>query len=635
MKHNYLSNIPLSEALEKLLQSLKNAGTKYKVETIETRKANGHITAKAVYAKRCSPHYCACAMDGIALKASLTAGASESSPVTINSEDFTFVDTGDPLPDGADCVVMIEEVCENEDKSVNLYSASAPWSHVRQIGEDVSAGDMIAPSFTRVTPALIGAFLAGGVFELEVTKKPLFAVIPTGDEIVDAQSAVKSGDIPEYNSAIFSAMLEDWGAKGVVYPITPDDPELLESTVKDACRTCDAVIVIAGSSAGRDDYTSMILEKLGTVLVHGLAIRPGKPAVLGHIKDVPFIGVPGYPVSGIIVMEKVVKNVVAMLTKEAVSPCEKMPVTVSKRIPSSLKYHEFVRCRAAIVGEKVVAVPMGRAAGIVSDFAKASGIIEIEQNSEGVEGGEKLEMSLLKSRNEIEKAVCVIGSHDVLIDELSDILARSEKPFCVMSAHVGSMGCLTALRGKEAHLGAIHLLDPESGEYNKSYVKRYFPNGGVTLVRGVGRLQGFIVQKGNPKKIKTVEDLLHVSFVNRQKGAGTRVLLDWLLKKAGINPLEIYGYTREEYTHTAVAAAVAGGNADCGLGVYSAAKTYDLDFVPLANEEYDFLVSNDAFFHDGVKAFLSALKSSEFKERLNNFGGYDCKNSGEIIPVEF
>ena len=631
MKHNYLSNIPLEEAVEKFLSCLKNVGTSYKTETVETRRANGRTVAKAVYAKRCSPHYCACAMDGIALKAGLTAGASESSPVLIKKEDFVFVDTGDPLPDGADCVVMIEEVTENSDGSVMLYSASAPWSHVRQIGEDVSAGDMIAPSFTRVTPSLIGAFLAGGVFELTVTKKPVFAIIPTGDEIVDAQSEVKSGDIPEYNSAVFSAMLSEWGAESEVYPITPDDPALLEAAVKKACEVCDGVIVIAGSSAGRDDYTSSVLKKLGKVLVHGLAIRPGKPAVLGCIGKVPFIGVPGYPVSGIIVMEKIVKAVVSLFTKMPVEDAEKISVTVSKRIPSSLKYHEFVRCRAAVVGNKTVAVPMGRAAGIVSDFAKASGIIEIEQNSEGVEGGERLEMTLLKSRGEIERCVCVIGSHDVMIDELSDILARGEKPFCVMSANTGSMGCITALRNKEAHLGGIHLLDSESGEYNKSYVKRYFPNGGVMLVKGVGRIQGFIVPKGNPKQLEAIEDLRRVSFVNRQRGAGTRILLDWLLKKHGISIDEIYGYTREEYTHTAVAAAVACGSADCGLGVYSAARTYDLDFVPLFNEEYDFLVSNEAFEQDGVKAFLAALKSEEFKERLKKLGGYDFKNAGEII----
>lgn len=614
-----------------MLDALKSSGASYKTETVGVRRSNGRILSEAVYAKRCSPHYCASAMDGIALLAEKTNGASETNPVRIDVGDFVYIDTGDPLPDNADCVVMIEEVTENADGSVTLYSASTPWAHVRQIGEDVCAGDMAAVSFTEITPPLIGALLAGGIFNVEVIKKPLFAVIPTGDEIVNAESDIKSGDIPEYNSAIFSAMLENWGAECVIYPITPDDPKKLEAAVRAAAAECDGVIVIAGSSAGRDDYTSLVCERLGTLLVHGIAVKPGKPAVLGIIGDVPFIGVPGYPVSGIIIMEKIVKHIVSFFTKKAVDGNEKMTVTVSKRIPSSLKYREFVRCRASVTDGKAVAVPMGRAAGTVSDFTKASGIIEIPQNSEGADRGEQAEMTLIKSRREIEGSVSVIGSHDVLIDEIADILARNGGRFGLMSAHVGSMGCITALRNGEAHLGGIHLLDPDTGEYNISYVKKYFPDGGVTLIRGVGRIQGLMVPKGNPKNITCINDIKRVSFVNRQRGAGTRVLLDRLMYENGIGQNEVYGYTREEYTHTAVAAAVACGSADCGLGVYSAAKAYRLDFVPIKNEEYDFLVLTASLTNGGVRAFLDVLKSDAFAERLKKLGGYDCKNSGEVI----
>lgn len=447
--------------------------------------------------------------------------------------------------------------------------------------------------------------------------------MPVGSELND-------GDIPEFNSAIFSAMLEDWGCKAKVYPITQDKKELLKSVVKEASADCDGVIVIAGSSAGRDDYTSTVLKELGTLLVHGVAIKPGKPAVLGMIGDKPFVGVPGYPVSGIIVMEEIVKHIACFLSKRIISEAQDVPAVISGKLTSSLKYKEFIRCRAAVVDGKTVAVPMNRGAGIVSGFAKASGIFTVPQNKEGLEAGDNILIKPLKDKSEIENAVCVIGSHDPLIDEISDILLRSDSPAYVTSAHVGSMGGIMALRKREAHLGGIHLLDEQTGEYNKSYVQKYFASGGVTLIRGVKRRQGLMTAKGNPLNIKSVADLTNVSYINRQKGSGTRILLDYLLDKNGISHNDVYGYTREEYTHTAVAAAVSSGSADCGMGIYSAAKTYDLDFIPLWDEEYDFLVLSEALENENVRRFIEALKSEEFKNRLSKMGGYICENSGEV-----
>lgn len=630
MKYEYLDNIPLEEATEKLLNEMKRAGTTYKTEKIPTARANGRVTAYAQYAKRCSPHYCACAMDGIALKAALTASANEATPVIIKSDDFVRVDTGDVLPENCDCVVMIEEVIENEDGSVKLYSSCAPWSNVRQVGEDVCMGDMIVPSFTKITPAVIGALLAGGVTKVQVVKKPVFGIIPTGDEIVSVESELSDGDIPEFNSAVFSAMLEDFGAEAKVFPIVPDKKEIIKNTVMSAAESCNGIIVIAGSSAGRDDYTASVLSECGTLLVHGIAIKPGKPAVLGMIGAKPFIGVPGYPVSGIIVMEEIVKKVVAKLTKNEITEDDEISVTVSRKMTSSLKYNEFIRCRAAKVGKKTVAVPMNRGAGIVTGFAKASGMIKIPQNQEGYDAGTAISMRPLKSKNEIENSVCIIGSHDPLIDEVADMLLRADKPTPVVSAHVGSMGGIMALRNREAHLGGIHLLDVNTGKYNKSFIKKYFKPEEVTLIRGVKRLQGLMVAKDNPLNIKNVKDLTHISYVNRQKGSGTRILIDFLLNKNNISPDEIYGYTREEYTHTAVAAAIASGGADAGLGIYSAAKTYDLDFIPLWDEEYDFLALTETLDDKNVSEFIRTLKSDEFKKRLSEMGGYDCDNSGEF-----
>lgn len=628
MKYEYLSNKPLREAVEEVLGALKNAGTKYQTERIPVRAAHGRITAHAEYAKRSSPHYLTCAMDGIALKSDLLKEAGENDPVYLGEGDYIRVDTGDPLPTGCDCVVMIEQVVETLDGSLCLYSSAPPWSNVRQIGEDISMGDMILPSFSLVSPAMIGALLAGGIFELEVVKRPCVAIIPTGDEIVSADADLKDGDIPEYNSAIFSAMLSEWGADAHVYPIIKDDPQKIREAVKEAADRFDAVIILAGSSAGRDDYTSSVVESLGTLIVHGIAIKPGKPAIAGHIGTVPVVGVPGYPVSGIIVMEQIVRPVISLLTMAEWTTPDPVPAVTAKKIPSSLKYEEFIRCQAAGVEGKIVAVPMNRGAGIVSGFSKAAGLLHIPQNSEGMESGESVQMLPLRSGKTLENTISVIGSHDPLIDEIADILIRSgrEKPgentVYLSSSHVGSMGAITAVKNGEAHLGGIHLLDTATGEYNRSYVQKYFPSGGAVLVKGVRRIQGLMLPKGNPKGIKGIKDLPGLSYVNRQKGAGTRILLDYLLGKEGISPADIYGYTKEEYTHTAVAAAIAAGTADCGMGIYSAAITYDLDFLPLWDEEYDFLVSEAAMQDEKVRKMLDVLKSSEFKDRLEKLGGY-------------
>jgi putative molybdopterin biosynthesis protein len=636
MKYEYLTNTPLDKAVKTILSALEKAGTKSKTEKIDVRHSLGRVSACAAYAKRCSPHYCASAMDGIAIKAQISFGASDASPVTLGSSDYIRVDTGDELPQGCDSVVMIENVVEHDDGRISLYSAAVPWQNVRQIGEDICMGDMIMPSFTKITPSIIGALLAGGVFSLEVIKKPVFAIIPTGDEIVSAQQELFDSDIPEFNSAIFSAMLEEWGALSKIYPIVPDNPGCIEAAIKKAALECDGIIVIAGSSAGREDYTSSALKNVGTLILHGIAIKPGKPAILGHVGSVPFIGLPGYPVSGIIVMEEIVRHIVGILT---CLPCEKPPVVqarVSRRINSSLKYREYIRTRLGVVDNTTVAVPMERGAGIVSGFSKASGIITVSQDSEGIEAGESVQVKLIKPLSEIESSVCAIGSHDPLIDEIADLLKRKDIRMNVVSGHVGSMGGIMAVLRKEAHLCGIHLLDETDGVYNISYVKKYFPHGGVVLVKGVGRLQGLMVRRGNPLNITGLKDiaLKRLSYVNRQKGSGTRILLDYLLKANGISYEDICGYFREEYTHTGVAAIISKGGADAGLGIYSAAKIYGLDFIPLWNEEYDFLVSESAFKQENVRRFLEVLRSKELKDRLERMGGYTFADIGAIKNLE-
>ncbi len=622
MKHNYLNNTPLESAQAQFFAAVTQSGFGYTEETVPAADALGRVTAKAVYAAISSPHYNASAMDGIAVKAADTFGASEASPLILPPEKYTVVDTGDPLPDGADAVVMVEDVITNDGGSVKLLAAVSPFQNVRQVGEDICMGDMIAPTGTVISPALIGAFLAGGVTEIPVKKRPTFGIIPTGDEIVKPTGAPKKGEIIEFNSAIFSSMLAGWGAQAKVYDIVKDKKDLLRAAAETALAECDAVLILAGSSAGRDDYTSEIVSSLGTLLIHGIGVKPGKPAVLGIAGSKPIVGLPGYPVSAIVIMEQFVKGLTDLYYKRERAREDAVSAVLGRRVVSSLKYREFVRVTLGSVNGILAASPLPGGAGVITSFTKADGILEIPQNCEGLEAGSKVRVRLLRPKEEIETALIVTGSHDPLIDEAADILRQKGYGFRVSSSHVGSMGAVSAVKAGLAHMGAVHLLDEAAGTYNEAMMQTHFPNGGAVLVKGVGRVQGYMVPKGNPLRIETIEDLRRVRFVNRQRGAGTRVLLDVLLKRAGVSPAEVDGYRNEKFTHTAVAASVAAGNADVGLGIYSAAKMYGLDFIPLWNEEYDFLVNENCIDTPAVQAFLDVLRSEELKNRLLEMGGY-------------
>ena len=636
MSFEYLTNVSLEKAKSDYITLLEKNGFKAGTESISVQDSNGRITAKAVYAKICAPHYAASAMDGIAVRAKDTFGATETTPVSLDEMNFITVDTGDPLPVGCDAVIMIEDIVKNSDESVIIHSPAAPWQHIRQIGEDICAGEMILPSFTEIGPAAIGSMIAGGVLQVEVLKKPVVGIIPTGDEIIAPCDNPKSGDILEFNSSIFSSMLTNWGCIPRVYPIIKDSYEMIISALKQATDECDMIILNAGSSAGRDDYSSKAISAIGEMLYHGIAIKPGKPAILGAKGIKPILGVPGYPVSGIIVVEQLLKPLVDKWYKRSSNNDYgkgHMKAKLSRPIVSGLKYEEFVRCRLGYVNNTLIASPLSRGAGVVSSFMKADGMIIVDQNTEGFEAGEEVEVKLLTAKEHLENTLVAIGSHDPLLDELGDIMHRNNPAIFMNSSHVGSMGGIMALRRGESHVAGCHLLDTETGTYNLSFLRKYFPNHNVKLFRCVGRQQGLMLAKNNPLGIESFKDIIkgECRYVNRQKGSGTRILMDYLCAKENIPFNQIYGYEREEMTHTSVAAQIASGSADAGLGIYSAAQLYDLDFLPICVEEYDLIIPDYAMDKQCVIEMLDCLHSNEFKNRLLTMGGYTIEGIGEEI----
>lgn len=636
MGFEYLTNVPLDEARGEYLARLQENGFAGQTELVSVQNAFGRITARAVYAAICAPHYAASAMDGIAVHAKDTFGATETTPVRLTPQQYMVVDTGDPVPEDCDAVIMVEDIVRGEDESVTIYAAAAPWQHIRQIGEDICAGEMILASYMEVTPAAIGAMIAGGVLEIEVIKKPVIGIIPTGDEIVAPCADPKPGDILEFNSPIFSAMVQEWGAEAKTYPIVPDRFDAIREMVARAADECDIVLLNAGSSAGREDYSVSVIRELGDVVYHGIAIKPGKPAILGLRGAVPILGVPGYPVSGIIVIEELLKPLVAEWFHSNTAPVQLATATLTRPVVSGLKYQEFVRVRMGEVGGKLTASPLSRGAGVVSSFMKADGILEVPQGTEGYEAGEEVQVRLLSTPEKLQNILVVIGSHDPLLDEVADMMHRADPTVFMSSSHVGSMGGIMAIRRGEAHAGGCHLLDTETGVYNLSFLKKYFPNGGIRLVRCVGRQQGLMLAKGNPLDIKGFADIAKngVRYVNRQKGSGTRVLMDYLCEQYAVNVSDIYGYEREELTHTSVAAQIANGSADAGMGIYSAAQLYDLDFLPICIEEYDLIIPDHAWETPVVQQLIATLKSPAFREKMLAMGGYTVDHPGEIIPLD-
>lgn len=633
MGFEYLTNVPLEQARREYLELLEHQGFEPQTQVIPVYESCGRVTAEAVYAHICAPHYTASAMDGVAVCARDTFGATETTPVTLHPEQFTVLDTGDPVPEGRDAVIMVEDLVKNEDGSITIHAAAAPWQHIRQIGEDVCAGEMILPGHMTVTPAAIGAMIAGGVLELRVIRRPVVGIIPTGDEIIPPCTDPRPGDILEFNGSIFSAMVRQWGAEPVVYPIVPDDFDRIKAMVEKASDQCDMVILNAGSSAGREDFSAQVIRQLGQVLYHGIAIKPGKPAILGCRGKTAILGVPGYPVSGIIVIEQFLKPLIEHWLKTAAQPEHYAQATLTRPVVSGLKYQEFVRVRMGAVGGRLMASPLSRGSGVVSSFMKADGILEVPQGLEGYEAGEEVTLRLLSPMEKLRNTLVVIGSHDPLLDELADMLHLGDPRLYMSSSHVGSMGGIMAIRRGEAHMAGCHLLDTADGTYNRSFIRKYFPKGDVKLVSCVGRQQGLMVARGNPLNICSFADISRqgIRYVNRQKGSGTRILTDYLCSREKVEPSDVYGYTREELTHTSVAAQIACGSADVGMGIYSAAKLYDLDFIPICIEEYDLIIPDHAWDSPMMQQLLTILRSDAFREKILSMGGYTVEHPGQVL----
>ena len=637
----YLKTTPAEEAGEKYMQALEEAGClKPQTEIVNTYESLNRITAEPIFAKCCSPLFNSAAMDGIAVKSAKTAKAKEERPLILEpGTGYKIIDTGDPVKSPFDAVVMAEDVIEESGSDRVMITRSVPgWQHVRPIGEDIAAGEMLLPSHHTIRPVDIGVLLAGGILNLKTFRKPTVSIIPTGTEIIMPYENPSEGDIIDSNSGMFAAMVTEAGGTPHRCSIVPDDYQQIKEAVLGEIEKSDVVIINAGSSAGTEDYTVHVLREIGEVIIHGVAMKPGKPVILAIVGGKPVIGLPGYPVSAYLAFENFVEPVLRKMAGEdslsGLTSRKTVKAVLSKRIVSSLKHREYVRVKVGKVGDKFVCAPLARGAGAAMSLVRADGFCVIPQESEGFEAGETVDVQLYTDIARIENTLVSIGSHDMILDVMNDMMAERFPGMNLSGTHVGSMAGLMALSRGETVIAPTHLLDEETGEYNISYIEKIFPGEKMALIKGVDRIQGIMVKKGNPLGIKGVEDLTRVRYVNRQRGAGTRVLLDYKLKQAGITPDMIDGYDKEAATHMAVAALVASDEIDAGMGIKSAADAMGLDFVEVGTEEYDFAIRQENLELPQVRAFRQILESKEFHEKLEKMGGYGWHQAGRIVLIK-
>jgi putative molybdopterin biosynthesis protein len=634
----YLKMKTLDEARRIVARHFRQRGTR--TEEVPVPEAVGRVLAAPVFARLSSPNFHSAAMDGFAVLAANTFGVNEGHPreLGLGTEAYP-VNTGHVLPPGTDAVIMIEHVQELDGGRIRIEAPAYPWQHVRRMGEDIVATELLFPRNHVLTAYGVGALLAGGVLAVQVRTRPHVLIVPTGSELVDwrttALDQMRPGQVVESNAYMLGALVEAAGGRYTRHPLLPDDQGRIQAALKAGVGAYDAVMTVGGSSAGSEDFARAVVAELGEILIHGVAMMPGKPLLVGDVAGTPVFGMPGYPVSAVMAFEQIVRPFLYHLLEQPDREPARVTVETSRKIPSKLGLEEFLRVQLSQVGDRVVAAPLPRGAGSITTLTRADGIVRIPAHVEGIKDGAQVEAELLRPATSLARSLMMVGSHDNTLDILSDQLRAGDSGVQLVSSHVGSMGGLMAIRRGVCHLAGTHLLDTGDGSYNVSYVRRHLAGQDVRLVHLVMRDQGLIVRRGNPLSISGIADLTRpeVRFVNRQSGSGTRILLDYRLQTMGLEATAIQGYRDEEFTHMAVAVAVLSGRADAGLGIRAAARALELDFIPVVTEQYDVVIPGRFFDAEPIQWLLATIRSPEFQRRVEALGGYHTEHCGELIPL--
>lgn len=631
----YLRTLSRSQALKIILDTVKRMEDE---ELIPVAQSVGRITSRPVYAPSSNPAFLLSAMDGYAVDFSKTLNADVSNPVELEKKKEAHrVNTGDPLPDGANAVIMVEEVEEKED-SVIIRRPATLWQNVRVIGEDVVEGEMLLPQRHILGAFDVGLLLSVGIRYVHVLRKPKILIIPTGKELIDpyrdSERASERGHVIDFNSYVLSSLAEECGffvLKERIARTKEDLERILDESLKDV----DALLINAGTSAGEEDFTWEVIEKRGEVLFHGIRMMPGKPFLFGIIEGKPVFGIPGYPVSAIFSFREFLLPYYEELMGVKKDSTRITKVRMAYKTPSKMGVEELIRVNLLKKGESVYAMPLNRGASLISSIAYADGIVRIPEEIEGIEEDEEVDCEILVNPERLKRRVNIIGSHDLLLSILGEMLKEKEPNVELLSIACGSLSGIMAFRRGISDLVTTHILDAETRVYNIPILKKLLGDKNWTLINLAKRSLGIAVHKGNPKNIRSVEDIASkkAKFINRQAGSGTRILFDIYLSEKGISKDLIDGYEREESSHMKVGVMIKRGMADCGITTFTVAKIFDLDFIPLADEDFDLLVSHEVLNDESFQRLYDIICSKDFKEKLSSLGGYNVSETGKVKYV--
>ncbi len=634
MIKRYLTTIPREKALSEMLNRVAPITEE---EYLPVYQCKGRILTKPVFARYSNPPFICAAMDGYATLSEKTSAADISNPLSMKKDiDVFSVNTGDPLPDNTDSVIPLEEV-EDFDTSVIIRKPVYLWQNVRMVGEDIIEGDMLLPTNHSIRSFDIGMLLSAGITHTYVRRKPKLLIIPTGKELIDLyekpEALKEQKGLIDFNSYTLLRLGEDRGFDVKKSKIVSDKDELT-NIIKASIDSFDVIIINAGASAGKEDYTEAVIRELGILIFHGLSMMPGKPVMGGFIKEKPVFGIPGYPVSAIVCFQSFIDPLFDRLSLTTTLR-KQIICTIPFKVPSKIGIEEIVRINLIEKGGIFYAFPLQRGASIFSSMARADATISIPENIEGYDENSQVPCVLLRDEGELQKRIHVIGSHDLSLDIIRDMLKIRHPSMEFLSTHTGSLSGLFAIKKGISDLCTTHILDEREGVYNIPAIKKYLEHIPCILINIAKRMQGLIVKKGNPKGIKGITDLGRddIRFINRQPGSGTRFLLDAQLKEAGIDKHNIRGYDREESSHTAVAVMVKESVADTGIAIYGVTKIFSLDFIPLVEEDFDLLVTKTFTEDERFTMLIDLIQSKEFKGRLDSLGGYNTKETGTIKYV--
>jgi putative molybdopterin biosynthesis protein len=627
----YLQTISRDEGVRRVLQYITPVEDE---EYLPTYQCRGRITTKPVYAVSSNPPFICSAMDGYAVDFEKTLHADLTRPVTFGlAVDAYPVNTGDPLPKTANAVIMREEV-EVSDKQISIRKPAYLWQNVRMVGEDVIEGDLLVPTNHRLRAFDVGMLLSGGVKALFVKRKPTCLIIPTGKELVDLYKEPSkesiSGHLIDFNSYTLQILAEEMGFQAAQSGIISTRTELTTLLDKSS-RKYDVILVNAGSSAGSEDYTVDVINELGSLVFHGISMMPGKPTMFGVIRGTPVFGIPGYPVSAVLSFKAFLEPLYEKLSDTGTVK-RQIRCVAPYKVPSRIGVEEILRVNIGEQNGVYYLFPLARGASIFSSMARADGLVSVPEHVEGYDEGEEVVCDLMVQEDMLGRRVHIVGSHDLSLDILRDMIKVRRPDTDLISNHVGSLSGIMAMKKGITSLCTTHILDDATKTYNTPAALKHMPGRQWQLIHIAKRLQGILVRKGNPKKIKDLTDLTKsdILFVNRQSGSGTRILLDSALKERGVSKEHIRGYEREESSHTAVGILVKEGIADAGIGIYPISKLFSLDFIPLMEEDYDLLVARKFTEDWRFTLLMELIVSEEFKSRLDEIGGYNTEKIGTV-----